>query len=164
MPAALLKRDWTQILETGEMECAGCRQVKPVDEMRKRPPLVDGNPRHGPLCIDCGNARARQWFQDNREQGRNTKFRLNLKRNYGMTVEEYDALLEAQRRVCAICGGINPKHGRYGTQFRLAVDHDHETGKVRGLLCNNCNRALGLLSDDVDLLRIATSYLQGGNS
>lgn len=62
-----------------------------------------------------------------------------LKRKYGITLAEYDQMLEEQHGVCAICGGADPS-GR-----RLAVDHDHETGKVRGLLCTSCNTRLGFL-------------------
>jgi Recombination endonuclease VII len=73
-------------------------------------------------------------------------------RSYGITVEEYDDMLESQGGGCYICG-IGPV-GR-----ALDIDHDHRTGKVRGLLCSNHNRALGLLGDDPDLLLAAHTYL-----
>jgi len=73
-------------------------------------------------------------------------------RSYGITVEEYDEMLESQGGGCYICG-IGPV-GR-----ALDIDHDHRTGKVRGLLCSNHNRALGLLGDDPDLLLAAHTYL-----
>ena len=60
----------------------------------------------------------------------------NLKRLYGLTIEDYDGMLIAQNGVCAIC-----KEGP--SEFRLAVDHNHETGAIRGLLCNSCNVRLG---------------------
>ena len=72
-------------------------------------------------------------------------------RSYGITVEEYDEMLESQGGGCYICG-IGPV-GR-----ALDIDHDHRTGKVRGLLCSNHNRALGLLGDDPDLLLAAHTY------
>lgn len=72
---------------------------------------------------------------------------------YGITVDEYDALLKAQGGVCAICG--KPPKTR-----RLGVDHDHKTGVVRGLLCYFCNhRLLGGVKDDVEKLRAAVKYL-----
>jgi hypothetical protein len=73
-------------------------------------------------------------------------------RSYGISVEEYDDMLESQGGGCYICG-IGPV-GR-----ALDIDHDHRTGKVRGLLCSNHNRALGLLGDDPDLLLAAHTYL-----
>lgn len=75
-------------------------------------------------------------------------------RGFSLSVEGYDALLESQRGGCAICGETC-KTGR-----RLAVDHDHETGVVRGLLCANCNVALGNLGDSVERLAAAIVYLE----
>jgi hypothetical protein len=73
-------------------------------------------------------------------------------RSYGISVQDYDEMLESQGGGCYICG-IGPV-GR-----ALDIDHDHRTGKVRGLLCSNHNRALGLLGDDPDLLLAAHTYL-----
>ena len=84
-----------------------------------------------------------------------TQRKANLKHRFGMTLEEYDELFEAQNGGCAICGGSNAS-GR-----RLAVDHDHETGTVRGLLCFECNVGLGKFKDDVTIVRRATRYLGG---
>jgi hypothetical protein len=91
---------------------------------------------------------------------------IYLKYRFGLEYGEYDVMLENQVGVCAICG--NPetcKDSRNATQIRaLAVDHDHETGKVRGLLCHACNRGIGSLKDDPVLLQKAIEYLQGGVS
>jgi len=73
---------------------------------------------------------------------------------FGMTPKEYDRLLQNQNGKCAICGS---EPGRR----QLAVDHDHETGEVRGLLCSNCNTGLGLLGDQLARLRVAVTYLEG---
>jgi hypothetical protein len=77
----------------------------------------------------------------------------------GLTVEDYERRLSEQGGACAICRRpetIRPK----GRPTRLAVDHDHGTRKVRGLLCNVCNRALGLFRDSSELLRTAAAYLE----
>jgi len=79
--------------------------------------------------------------------------------NYGITVEQYAEMLDAQNGVCAICGRPET-HIRKGTLCQLAIDHDHESGQVRGLLCNNCNRAIGLLKDNPKILRSAADYLE----
>lgn len=79
--------------------------------------------------------------------------RHRLRKFYGMTIEEYDALLAAQGGVCAIC--LNPPTD----DRQLVVDHDHETNEVRGLLCDGCNTGLGRFFDSVDQLRVAINYL-----
>jgi hypothetical protein len=101
-----------------------------------------------------------QWFTDNPGRTTANKRKFNLAKNYGLTVAEYDTMLREQGGVCAVCGKDEPNaHGRTGKQFRLAVDHCHKTGEVRGLLCQKCNRAIGLLEDDPVLMRRAISYL-----
>ena len=75
-----------------------------------------------------------------------------LKRMYGIGMEEYDAMVANQNGVCSICGG--PPRGRL-----LAVDHNHATGKIRGLLCGPCNTGLGQFKDSVETLTAAISYL-----
>lgn len=80
----------------------------------------------------------------------------SLTRKYGISLEEYDALYERQEGGCAICG--LPQMSKRNT--RLCVDHDHETGEVRGLLCDGCNRGIGLLKDDYRLLERAAGYLR----
>jgi hypothetical protein len=75
-----------------------------------------------------------------------------LKSHYGMTLEQYDALLEEQGGVCAICGERPEKH--------LCVDHCHQTGTVRGLLCRRCNFGLGLYKDDLRRTMGASAYLR----
>ena len=82
------------------------------------------------------------------------------KRVYGITIEDYLDLAEKQNFVCAICGKENFAMGR-NHSGALVVDHDHETGKVRGLLCHNCNRALGLFHDNVETLKKAQEYIEG---
>ena len=78
-----------------------------------------------------------------------------LKRRYGITPEEYQALSDAQNGLCRICQG--PPQGRWK---RLHVDHDHATGKVRGLLCHWCNNMLGHAKDSPTVLQAAIAYLQ----
>ena len=76
-----------------------------------------------------------------------------------MTPEQYATLLEEQGGGCAICGS-SEKKTRNGTELELPVDHCHETGRVRGILCDNCNRAMGLLGDAPTRLLRAVSYLR----
>jgi len=93
----------------------------------------------------------RNWYIRNREMMRSSR----LKGAYGLTAIQFDQLLVEQKGVCAICR--SPE-----TSSRcksLSVDHCHETRRVRGLLCNRCNRAIGLFRDSGDLLQAAAGYL-----
>ena len=107
---------------------------------------------------------SRRWHQENPKKARDKTRTWNqrnpeklraglLRRQYGLTLEDYDALAAAQGRVCAICR--KPEL----SSRRLHVDHDHTTRKVRGLLCGNCNRMLGLAKDKPEILRAAIEYL-----
>jgi hypothetical protein len=77
-----------------------------------------------------------------------------LKRKYGMTAADFDAMAARQGGLCAICGSP-PSEGRKN----LALDHDHATGRVRGLLCGPCNRGIGHFRDDPELMHLAIEYL-----
>ncbi len=94
-----------------------------------------------------------KWALENPEkiQAYNKKHRI-LK--YGITEEEYNVMFLEQNGKCGICGTHQSKF-----KIGFAIDHCHETGKVRGLLCGNCNRAIGLLQDDIENLRCAILYL-----
>jgi hypothetical protein len=80
-----------------------------------------------------------------------------MTKNYGIGLKEYDVMFNTQNGVCAICSKEPPNHYKK----RLNVDHCHTTGKVRGLLCDACNRAIGLLKDSQELLEKAKQYLKG---
>lgn len=75
----------------------------------------------------------------------------NRRRRTGITQEQYQQLVNTQRGLCAICGGVGSK--------ALAIDHNHTTGQLRGLLCGKCNRGIGYLNDDKILLQKAIDYL-----
>jgi len=82
------------------------------------------------------------------------QWRAALKYRYKMTPEQYDELLSRQDGKCAIC-----REGEGWVDHRLSIDHDHETGVVRGLLCKACNAFLGLADDDPNRLMAAVAYL-----
>lgn len=92
------------------------------------------------------------WAKHGRDQ--------NLQKRYGIGVEEYQAMYEKQEGKCAICDKHSTSVFTKGAAgFELCVDHCHNTGKVRGLLCENCNTGIGKLNDDPALLRKAINYL-----
>lgn len=88
-----------------------------------------------------------KWAHKNFNQRKNTA----LKHNYGITLEDYEIMFKNQEGKCFICNVLKEV---------LHVDHCHETDKVRGLLCGNCNKALGLLKDNISVLNKAIDYLR----
>lgn len=78
----------------------------------------------------------------------------DLIKRYGITLDEYNTMLDQQRGVCYVCGGVN-SNGR-----RLSVDHNHETGEVRKLLCHPCNASLGSLREDISVLENMINYIK----
>lgn len=82
----------------------------------------------------------------------------HLMSRYGLTLEQYDSMFDVQKGTCAICG-LPEKALLYGLVKRLAVDHCHKTGKVRGLLCNSCNALLAKIGDSKEWLINAGKYL-----
>ena len=112
------------------------------------------------LCYKCGVEKALTDANFRRSRGhfrgycRPCQNRFHrYQKGYGMSVEEYESMLEAQGGACRICGG---RHVR-----ALAVDHCHRTGRIRGLLCSNCNTALGMMKDDPLTVARAAAYLEG---
>lgn len=87
--------------------------------------------------------------------------RKALLSGFGITQEDYDRMLEAQNGQCKICGSDKPDAS--GRKKNFHVDHDHVTGKVRGLLCHNCNVGLGNFRDSSELMKKAASYLNSFN-
>lgn len=105
-----------------------------------------------PACAECTKAKA----QARRSTAEHKAWKKNsdLKRKYGITLDEYNAMHEAQGGVCAICHSDEP----IKTQ-PLAVDHCHTTHRVRGLLCSNCNMGLGKFMDNKYIIEKAVKYL-----
>lgn len=95
------------------------------------------------------------WKKRNPERTRRINRNCRLKRTYGITLLEFEILLELQGGGCALCGTTDQRG--LGTHH---VDHDHETGKVRGILCHDCNTGIGSLGDDPARLRAAAEYLE----
>ncbi|MFD8811901.1 endonuclease VII domain-containing protein [Streptomyces sp. NPDC059627] len=117
----------------GHKLCLKCGEVKPWSEWHRNATASDG------LSTRCKACRA--------AEGRAG----HLKRNYNLTEAERDAMIAAQYGLCAICLDAPPVH----------VDHCHKTGRVRGVLCFNCNSAIGKLRDKPDAARRAAAYLEG---
>lgn len=119
--------------------CNACDTVKSIDDFYSRNVGARARSKCKSCIIDSGRG-------------------PRLFKKYGITLEDYQRMLSNQKGVCAICH----KNNSYAGKTRMfAVDHCHVTGKVRGLLCQSCNRALGLFGDDADRLLKASLYLNG---
>ena len=119
--------------------CKACEKEFPLDSFVKDKRNKDGR---GARCRSCVYASAK--YSPERQR------RYKLKHFYGMTVEDYNSMYQQQQGACKICQ----------KKFdQLVVDHDHDTGEVRGLLCNPCNTGIGLFFDNVSTLENAITYL-----
>lgn len=131
--------------------CSRCKEKYPVTYFTHDKQRRDGL---RPQCKSCSRKKSRAWIANNSnpitpaKQEINKRYRL---KQYGLTIDDHDSLLSLQQDRCAICDK---------DASTLCVDHDHETDKVRGLLCHNCNRGLGLLGDNIESLRRALRYLE----
>ena len=123
-------------------ECRLCKEVKPFEDFYKS---------HG-RCKKCYLAllKAKRIPGDRKE--------YYIQRSYGITMDAYNDMLKKQNGCCAICLGDDPKSPARVNHWY--VDHCHTTGKVRGLLCNACNRALGNFGDSIENLERAILYLK----
>ena len=106
-------------------------------------------------CTQCGEIQPLSSFARGQRVCKLCHRRNHLVEKYGITPEDYEVMLAEQHNRCVICGKDQSEEG-----FALAVDHDHDSGKIRGLLCQKCNRGLGDFRDDSRLLRRAADYLE----
>ena len=136
-------------------QCSVCKITKLLSEFARRK-----NRRSGRFCYckECANKAKAKWKKDNPEKDIASRRKSMLKKRYGLTLEQYDKMFEEQGCGCAICGEVN-KSG-----YRLAVDHNHNTGKIRALLCQNCNRKIGEIENDPGLFDKLVIYLHNHSS
>ncbi len=137
--------------------CADCAR-KRASEYRKNHPLrtkaaTDKYYKDPAKRYKLGN-----WTRENPEMTKNYQRNHRLKK-YGLTTKDYEAIYELQGGVCGICGLPETSSSHGGEPNSLSIDHCHETDKIRGLLCNRCNKGIGNFKDDIDILASAISYL-----
>lgn len=137
---------------TDDKRCNRCKRTKPIRLFAKDASRGDG---HQTYCKNCRNKTQNWWRQHHQARWALSQRRKWLKKLYGITPEQFDALWRKQRRRCAICRAkVTDKNKR-----AFDVDHNHKTGKVRGILCSRCNRGLGAFLDSPRLLNKAVQYL-----
>ena len=136
---------WKNRVKNGRKSCAKCGKKKPLDQFHKNKRSFDGRKSYCKACsIECQEIL--------REKDPSHIRMAQIKTKYNLSSKEYEDLLKRQRRKCAIC--------RQPFDRTPNVDHNHRTGKVRGLLCTNCNAGLGNFLDKIPLLTAAISYLR----
>jgi len=130
--------------------CTQCKSKKTIDEFRTR-----NRGRHlRSSCRQCDNMYSKNYADERPEWVKQNNRRTGLKRYFGMTIAQYEEMATKQDNLCAICGGKNFNNKR------LFVDHCHKSKFVRGLLCQNCNAAIGHLKDDKNLAYKLIKYLE----
>lgn len=98
-------------------------------------------------------------YKNNKDRYKSASKKVSLKKEYNLTELEYKQMFEKRNSLCDICKKQETAKHQSGIIKSLSVDHCHKTGKVRGLLCNMCNRGLGLFLDNTELLKTAINYL-----
>ena len=138
-------------------QCPKCKETLPLTGFSSNKLRQDG------LCCYCRKCESKKHRQDHQRLKQNpVKYKeylakernRHLKRTFGITAEDYDQMLSSQNGSCAICEVTECASGA-----ALAVDHCHRTGKIRGILCRDCNTSLGKFNDDRNRLRKAIKYL-----
>jgi hypothetical protein len=139
--------------------CSRCGKSKPLADFPLRFHRYYGRKCRSARCTECERAEAKSWKNKNLDRVRECRRRISRKSKFGMTNVQYRKMIESQNGLCAICG--NPETTTRGRRLKeLSVDHNHETGTVRELLCAACNTGIGLLKDSPELLRKAAVYLE----
>ena len=144
----------------GTKQCSKCKQYFPWDLFRRR--KMDGKTYLHSSCKHCNKIVWNKWVENNKEhyqevkrKGQNLLHHEHKKyERRGITKDQYNIVFDIQEGKCAICKQLS-KNGS-----SLAMDHNHKTNEFRGLLCKECNRALGLFGDNIDVLQNAVIYLQ----
>ena len=161
----------------GNIRCSRCETFKAADANNFQPSVIT---RGSGVCKPCKHAQKREYYRRNREKCANKRHEkrkenlehhkkvvslwrknnpekqicYNLKWKYGITLKEYKKMLASQLHSCACCRVS-------ADDEKLFVDHCHETGEIRGLICKKCNSAIGYLGDNVEGVMQAVNYLKG---
>lgn len=142
-------KELLELAKDKKQKCSACKKIKHFDDFG-----ACKGARNDKYCYCklCANTKAKEGYA---RRGRNylvEKGRM-LKRQYGLTIDQFDQMLKDQRYMCLICD--TELYGDRSTH----TDHDHATGVVRGLLCTNCNRGIGRLQEDIKIMQRAIEYL-----
>jgi hypothetical protein len=133
--------------------CGKCRNHLPVDKFG----VDNSRPSRrwkAYICIECRTATEAKLKKEKPGQLNRTRRAASLKRYFGLTLDQFEGMVKEHNGVCGCCG----KPPREKTS--LCVDHDHKSGKIRGLLCSGCNRSIGQLGDTIEGVERTLNYLK----
>lgn len=131
--------------------CVKCKEEKDIDLFYR---ASDKNNERHIYCKAC----KKQYDAERKERYADTTMNSYYLRTYGISLNEYNDMLVKQNYVCLICS--NQETTKHGDKvIKLSVDHNHITGKVRGLLCKKCNAAIAMYNEDEDIIQRAIDYL-----
>ena len=131
--------------------CSQCLNDVPLSEFHNNKSSKDGL---ASSCKVCSLQRSAKWYATHKHNIKPSRRDYQIKRKYGMSREDYDGMIESHNFSCAICGKAHSEDSK------LNVDHCHVTNSVRGLLCWDCNVAIGKLGDSPEMLRRAAQYIE----
>jgi len=137
-----------------ELSCYKCNKVKPETEFYLEPRNTGRNGRYS-ACKECSKNKTFKYKELNRDKVRLQQRISKRKKLTNFTNEMFESKLMAQENLCAICKTDTP-----GGRGSFHADHDHATGQARGVLCHNCNIALGNFKDNPEILQAAIEYLK----
>ncbi len=140
---------WRRREPEGMRTCPSCKATKPLSDYWKHSRDHEGAQVY---CKACNGEKNTHYKRENPK----TVWAAGLKSKHGITAARYFEMLDSQKGACAACGGPH-----FGTGWTFHVDHDHATGVVRGLLCQNCNIALGCVKDSIEHLNKLIDYVKG---
>jgi len=143
----LARNDSSYIKEYSKSSKSKERSKKYTEKIKSEGKISEYNRKYRE---NGGSKKSKKYYDTNKDVWRNSQ----LKRTYGIKLDEYNKMLKQQENRCSICG----EHKDLFRKF-LAVDHDHKTGAIRGLLCKNCNTGLGNFKDSVEIMNKAIAYL-----
>lgn len=132
-------------------QCCTCKGTLPIDDFHNDRTKKDGKCAQ---CKNCKNKYRKIWNQNNPEKRKMHRKIHKKLRKYKLKRKDYNKMVEYQGGKCVICEKTCTKNPV------LSIDHDHKTGKVRGLLCNACNSGIAFFKDDINLIERAIHYLQ----
>jgi len=136
--------------------CTKCDLRLPLHKFGKRSPNKDG---YDSCCIECDRVWRKEYQKKYYRENKKANLSRAMKKNYGITMEDKEKILEIQEYACAICSVKLELIERSS-----CVDHNHDTGAVRGVICHNCNSMLGGARDNPDVLFSGAKYLVGHNT
>ena len=159
------RKGYYPVSDEGLKFCPSCNKVKNIfdfSERKQKPQGKTNGDGYQSHCRRCSTDERLRWLRNNPESKRKAHYRHTFKK-YGLTQSGYEKKSKEQNGLCAICQRPETKAKTSGKVERLSIDHDHNSGKVRELLCSRCNSMLAFCNENVDTLKNAIKYLEKHN-